>query len=197
MSKLSQAFYRNPDVQAVARELLGKSLCTNLDGELTKIIITETEAYAGVHDKASHAYGGRRTKRTEPMFLDGGIAYVYLCYGIHHLFNVVTNTAGTPHAVLIRAGVPLEGLEVMLQRRKRTVADKTLLGGPGTIAQAAAITTAMTGEALHGTKIWIEDVGISVAADDISAGPRIGVDYAGDDAQLPYRFWVPAQRLDV
>ena len=117
---LPQSFYLRDDVTAISRELLGKVLCTEIGGERTSVIITETEAYAGVTDKASHAYGDRRTRRTEPMYGPGGIAYVYLCYGIHHLFNVVTNIAGVPHAVLVRAGQAHSGLPVMVERRGKT-----------------------------------------------------------------------------
>ena len=185
---LSTTFYTQKDVVNVARDLLGKVLCTDLSGELTAAIIVETEAYEGVTDKASHAFGGRRTKRTEPMFGPGGRAYVYLCYGIHHLFNVVTNTDGTPHAVIIRAGPPLSGLVLMLQRRSKSNADKTLLAGPGSLAKALGITTEHTGVSLVDSHIWIEDQGIEVGDDAVIASPRIGVDYAGDDAQRPYRF---------
>ena len=152
--KLPREFYLRDDVINVSRDLLGKVLCTNLHGQLTRIVITETEAYAGVNDKASHAFGGKRTKRTEPMFGSGGIAYVYLCYGIHHLFNVVTN----------------------------------LLGGPGSLAKALGITTALTGLTLLSKEVWIEDSDIVVEQDAIDASPRVGVDYAGEDALLPYRF---------
>lgn len=186
--KLPKSFYERDDVVGIARELLGKVLCTRVDGNLTKIVITETEAYAGVTDKASHAYGGRRTKRTEPMFGRPGVAYVYLCYGIHHLFNVVTNKAGTPHAILIRAGNALSGTKVLLQRRSRPTVDKALLGGPGSLAKALGITTAHTGVSLSGKQIWIEDRGIDVNDDSVIAGPRVGVDYAKEDADLPYRF---------
>jgi DNA-3-methyladenine glycosylase len=186
--KLPGNFYLQDDVVAISRGLLGKALCTRIDGELTQAVITETEAYAGVTDKASHAFGDRRTKRTEPMYGPGGSAYVYLCYGIHHLFNVVTNQEGIPHAVLVRAGVPLVGEEIILQRRKKMKADKTLMAGPGTVAQALGIKTAMTGTDLRGNKIWIEDCGIEIDAENISAGPRIGVDYAEEDAARPYRF---------
>jgi DNA-3-methyladenine glycosylase len=185
---LAADFYLRDDVVRISRDLLGKVLCTKVNGKLTKAIITETEAYAGVTDKASHAYGDRRTKRTEPMYGPGGTAYVYLCYGIHHLFNVVTNEEGVPHAVLIRAGKPVSGLETMLRRRNRGRADKKLMPGPGTVAQALAITTAMTGTDLRGKKIWIEDHGIVIQESEISAGPRIGVDYAEEDAARPYRF---------
>jgi DNA-3-methyladenine glycosylase len=186
--KLAQDFYRREDVVQVSRELLGKVLCTHLRGHLTKTVITETEAYAGVADKASHAFGGKRTNRTEPMFGPGGMAYVYLCYGIHHLFNVVTNVEGVPHAVLVRAGNPLEGVDIMLERRQKPVVDHRLLGGPGSLAKALGITTGLTGQNLQSDRIWIEDGGISVSREAISTGPRVGVDYAEEDALLPYRF---------
>ena len=185
---LGSDFYLRDDVVTISRDLLGKVLCTDIDGTLTRLMITETEAYAGVSDKASHACGGRRTRRTEPMFSEGGTVYVYLCYGIHHLFNVVTNRAGTPHAVLIRAGKPVSGTERMLQRRKKKTADKSLLAGPGSLARAMGITTHDTGCSLLDGPIWIEDHGIDVDDDSISVGPRVGVDYAGDDALRPYRF---------
>lgn len=187
--KLPVGFYRRSDVVEISRDLLGKVLCTRIGDALTEAVITETEAYAGETDRASHAYGGRRTKRTEPMYAAGGLAYVYLCYGIHHLFNVVTNTAGTPHAVLVRAGVPLTGLDEMLARRGKPGPDNALMSGPGTFAQALGIRTCMTGTDLSGDRIWIEDRGIRPEADAIRNGPRVGVDYAGDDAALPYRFF--------
>ena len=155
---------------------------------MTKATITETEAYAGEIDKASHAYGGRRTRRTEPIYQSGGRAYVYLCYGIHHLFNVVTNAEGIPHAILIRAGRPLAGEAQMLRRRAKQAADKTLLAGPGSLAKALGITTALTGTALTRDVIWIEDQEVTVTERDIVAGPRVGIDYAEEDAKLPYRF---------
>ena len=188
--KLDSAFYRRDDVVQVSRELLGKVLCTRANGVVTKAVITETEAYAGAGDRASHAYGGRRTKRTEPMFAEGGRAYVYLCYGIHHLFNVVTAEAGTPHAVLVRAGSPLDGVALMKRRRGAKATDKTLLAGPGSLAQSLGITTRLTGADLSGERIWIEDHGIVIGDTEISAGARVGVDYAGEDALRPYRFLV-------
>ena len=185
---LIRDFYLREDVVAISRDLLGKVLCTKIGGSLARAMITETEAYAGVSDKASHAYGGRRTSRTEPLFEEGGIAYVYLCYGMHHLFNVVTNKAGTPHAVLIRAGEPLSGTERMLQRRNKPIVEKSLLAGPGSLARALGITTENTGGSLTDGKIWIEDQGIDIDDDSVTVGPRVGVAYAGDDALRPYRF---------
>ena len=188
--KVPLEFYVRDDVVLISRELLGKVLCTKINGLIAKAIITETEAYAGIDDKASHAYGGRRTRRTEPMYGRGGTAYIYLCYGIHHLFNVVTNIAGMPHAVLIRAGKPLEGSDVMQKRRKKERIDKTLLAGPGSLAQALGITTNLTGTSLLGNRIWIEDQRIPLDAEAVIAGPRIGVNYAAEDAKRAYRFRV-------
>lgn len=180
------SFYRRDDVVTIARGLLGKMLCTRINGGFAKAIITETEAYAGTEDRASHAYAGRRTARNEPMYAAGGVAYVYLCYGIHHLFNVVTGEEGNPHAVLIRAAIPAEGAKLMLRRRGKEKVDKTLMAGPGTVSQALGITTRLSGASLQGERIWIEDSGIEPAG--ITAGPRVGVGYAGEDAARPYRY---------
>lgn len=195
LSKLQTEFYTRDDVVEVARGLLGKILCSHVDGRMTKMIITETEAYAGVDDRASHAYGGRRTQRTEPMFSEGGIAYVYLCYGIHHLFNVVTGRQDDPCAVLVRAGSPLSGIDDMLARRRKAKVDESLMAGPGSLAQALGIRTGFSGTSLLGNQIWIEDRDISISENDISAGPRIGIDYAGGDAARPYRFVIDANEL--
>ncbi len=186
--KVPLEFYVRQDVVQISRDLLGKVLCTNIHGEVTKAIITETEAYAGINDKASHAYGGRRTRRTEPLYARGGTAYIYFCYGIHHLFNVVTNDAETPHATLIRAGRPLEGSDLMRKRRKKREADNTLLAGPGSLSRALGITTELTGTNLLGNRIWIEDHNNSISKEEIVTGPRIGIDYADEDANRPYRF---------
>jgi DNA-3-methyladenine glycosylase len=190
--KLPQSFYLRDDVTIVGRDLLGKVLCTDIDGQHTSIVITETEAYAGVTDKASHAYGDRRTRRTEPLYAPGGTAYVYLCYGIHHLFNVVTNVSGVPHAVLVRAGEPLDGLSAMLRRRGKSHPDRSLLAGPGSVARALGITIELTGSSLLDGPISILDRGLNMDEARISAGPRVGVEYAGADADLPYRFRVDA-----
>jgi DNA-3-methyladenine glycosylase len=184
MARIKRSFYRNNDVVDVARTLLGKVLVSHTGGVRTTGIITETEAYAGVGDRASHAFGGRRTARNEVMYGDGGVAYVYLCYGIHHLFNVVTHTSGTPHAVLVRAIHPLEGIEVMKKRRGA----RFTTNGPGTLTQALGITTSHNGTDLLNGMIHIEDRKITVPDKLIKTGPRIGVEYAKEDALLPYRF---------
>ncbi len=186
--KLPLDFYHRNDVVQISKDLLGKVLCTNINAQVTKAIITETEAYAGVTDKASHAYGGKRTKRTEPLYAQGGTVYIYLCYGIHHLFNVVTNESETPHAVLIRAGKPLEGFDRMRKRRKKSEAGNNLLAGPGSLSKALGITTEFTGTNLLGNQIWIEDHSNSIDKEEIITGPRIGIDYADEDATRPYRF---------
>lgn len=188
--KLNAAFYLNPDVVAVAGMLLGKVLYSNINGEITGGIITETEAYNGVDDKASHAYGGRRTARTEIMYHKGGTAYVYLCYGIHSMFNVVTNKEGIPHAVLIRSVIPYAGEEIMRKRRFSATSDSSRYNGPGKVCLALDIHYSLTGTSLTGNKLWIEDKGIDFDKSDIEITPRIGVDYAGKDALLPYRFKV-------
>jgi DNA-3-methyladenine glycosylase len=186
--RLDTRFYQREDVVTIARELLGKVLLSAIGGRRTAALIVETEAYAGVTDRASHAWGDRRTARTEPMYAPGGLAYVYLCYGIHHLFNVVTGPAGVPHAVLVRAGLPVAGLKTMLARRGRTAADRALMGGPGTLAQALGIRRESSGIPLTGPELWLEDRGVAVADEHIVVGPRVGIDYAGTDAARPYRF---------
>jgi DNA-3-methyladenine glycosylase len=190
---LPPSFYLNEDVVQVAKDLLGKVIVTKIDGVTTSGIITETEAYAGITDKASHAFGGRRTNRTEVMYAKGGVAYVYLCYGIHHLFNVVTNAKDLPHAVLIRAIEPVKGIDAMLQRRKKTILQPQLTSGPGAMSMALGIHTSHTGLSLAKGIITIHDEGLSV--EDIIATTRIGVDYAKEDALLPYRFYIEGNKF--
>lgn len=186
---LEEGFYRRPDVVQIAKDLLGMRLMTRLQGRVvTGGRIVETEAYSGPEDRASHAHGNRRTARTEMMFRDGGVAYVYLCYGMHSLFNVVTNVAGIPHAILIRAVEPLVGVEVMMARRRRRHPDRLVAGGPGMLTEALGIGLECNGCRLTGKRIWIEDDGGGVRAGGIVAGPRVGVGYAGVDAALPWRF---------
>jgi DNA-3-methyladenine glycosylase len=188
MSKLKASYYLDANVIALAKDLLGKTLCTRINGVLTCGIITETEAYAGVNDRASHAYNGRRTNRTETMYSKGGVSYVYLCYGIHKLFNIVTNTKGIPHAILIRAIYPTVGIEEIIERRGVKFS-KNLCVGPGKVTQALGIDLLHNNLSLTGKEIWVQDDGITINENDIHVGPRIGVDYAGEDAKLPYRFW--------
>jgi len=173
----------------ISRELLGKVLCTRIDGKLTSGIITETEAYCGRNDKACHANNGTRTARTEVMYGPPGHSYIYLCYGIHHLFNVVTNREGLADAVLVRAVKPLEGIQIINQRRGGKK-ESQLTNGPGKLSEALSIKTGMSGCSLAGPPIWIEDQGITVNPGSIVASPRIGVEYAGEDALRKWRFLV-------
>lgn len=190
MQILDSAFYQRKNVLVIAKDLLGKLLVTNWDGIVTSGRIVECEAYNGVIDKASHAAGGRRTARNEIMYGTGGFSYVYLCYGIHHLFNVVTNLQDVPHAILIRAVEPVEGVEEMLLRTGKKKFDHTLTRGPGNVSKALGIYTRHNGIFLADSKLFIADDGKRYKRNEIIASPRIGVDYAGEDAKLLYRFYV-------
>ncbi|EFK34627.1 3-methyladenine DNA glycosylase [Chryseobacterium gleum] len=192
--KLPRSYYSNPDVLFLAKDLLGKVLFTEIDRETTAGIIVETEAYFGVKDKASHAYGGRRTDRTETLYSHGGVSYVYLCYGIHHLFNVVTSVEDEPHAVLIRAVEPLIGKEIMELRRNMPASKPSISAGPGSAAKALGIDRSFNRKKLTENEIWIEDHGIAYRPDEIIAGPRIGVAYTEEDALLPWRFFVKGNK---
>ena len=187
--KLKMSWYRNDDVTEIAKQLLGKLLCTNFGGVVTKGKIVETEAYSGYNDKACHANNQKKTERNKVMFAHGGHAYVYLCYGIHHLFNVVTNKEGSADAVLIRAVEPVEGVEIMLKRRSMTKVEKRLTAGPGVLSQALGIQTIHYGTALNSNSIWIEE-GEPVGNDQVGSTTRIGVDYAEGDALKPWRFYI-------
>jgi DNA-3-methyladenine glycosylase len=194
---LPQSFYTRDDVVLIARELLGTILCSSFSGVVSAGVITETEAYAGAVDRASHAFGGRRTSRTEVMYRNGGTAYVYLCYGVHSLFNVVTSVEGNPHAVLIRSIKPLLGIDAMIHRTgKKSIGIKEGTG-PGNVSKLLGIHYSQSGWPLvyeEGNskvdRLWIEQSGIVIDPSAVIVGPRIGVDYAGSDALLPYRFRV-------
>ncbi len=190
MKKLALDFYERENVLQIAEELLGKLLVTTKDHITTSGRIVECEAYAGVPDKASHAYGGRRTNRNEVMYGEAGVAYVYLCYGIHHLFNVVTHSRDIPHAILIRSLEPVRGIKDMLIRTGKKKADITLTRGPGNLSRALGIHTLDSGTVLTGKKIFLADDGFAYSKKEIFTSPRIGVGYAGEDALLPYRFYV-------
>lgn len=185
---IQESYYCNEDVVFLAKDLLGKLITLkNADG-FVSAIITETEAYAGVTDKASHAYGGRRTPRNAVMYGCGGMAYVFLCYGMHYLFNVVTGPKNTPHAVLIRGIIPVEGIELMLARRKLNSIDYRGFNGPGKVTSALEINLSHNGVSLTGSTIQIKEIGLAVSTSQIKVSNRIGVNYAEEDAMLPYRF---------
>jgi DNA-3-methyladenine glycosylase len=187
--RLTHAFYDRTDTIAVARELLGKLLIVpDQAGRRISGMIVETEAYQGLNDRGAHSFGGRRTARNEVMYGEAGRAYVFFVYGMHNQFNTVTGPADHPHAILIRAVEPVEGIEIMRERRG-AMKDKNLTSGPGKLCTALAIDRSFNGEDLTGDRVWIEEFR-TVEDSEIAAGPRIGIDYAGEDALLPWRFWV-------
>lgn len=190
MTVLPLEYYQHTDVLHLSRDLLGKYLITKIGSTTTGGMIIETEAYRAPEDRASHAYNYRRTKRNEPMYQQGGTSYVYRCYGIHTLFNVVTNDLGVPHAILIRGIYPEIGIQDILKRRKKIKLDRTVGSGPGNVTQALGITSEHNGLLLTGPPIWIEDRGVIFDPKEVVVGPRVGVDYAGEDALLPWRFRV-------
>jgi len=187
--KLKREFYLREDTVEVARDLLGKLIVVP-DGEGRRVsgMIVETEGYLGVEDRAAHSYGGRRTPRNEVMYGPAGRVYVFFVYGMYNQFNVVTGPADHPHAILIRAVEPVEGIEIMRERRGE-MKDRNLTSGPGKLCIALAIDRALNGENLRGNRVWLEDHR-SLSGDEIAVGPRIGIDYAGEDAEKPWRFWV-------
>ena len=193
MKKLPLAFYLGDDVLRIAKELIGKVLVTCWNNEYTSGRIVETEAYAGQTDKASHASKGR-TARTEVMFNDGGRSYVYLCYGVHQMFNIVTNKEGVADAVLIRAVEPIDGIDIMLKRTGKMKLDETLTRGPGNVGKAFGFHTSQCGLPLDSDELFIADDGLKIPKTMIGTSPRIGVDYAGNHAQLPYRFFVKGNK---
>ncbi|MDB5003840.1 MAG: DNA-3-methyladenine glycosylase [Mucilaginibacter sp.] len=188
--KLPESFYHRDDVVAISRELLGKYLFTDIDGAITGGYIVETEAYNGIIDKAAHSYGNRLTPRTKTMYMQGGIAYVYLCYGIHEMFNVVVSGEGEPRAILIRAIQPTVGVDIMQFRRKMKEVKPAITMGPGSVAQALGISRKINAISLQSDTLWIEDRGMVIPDENIAAVPRVGVAYAKEDSLLPYRFYI-------
>ncbi|MEZ5672955.1 MAG: DNA-3-methyladenine glycosylase [Thiotrichaceae bacterium] len=193
MQPLSLQFYRRSDVCLIARELLGKIIHTEIDGLITSGRIVETEAYSE-RERGCHAYQGRRTPRTEVFFEPGGVSYVYICYGIHRMFNIVTNEAEKADAVLIRAVEPLAGLEHMMARRGIAQHGKVLTGGPGRVAQALGIGMEHNGIPLDRPSLRVLDDGFAPQPDTIHSGPRIGMNFPGPDALLPWRYWIAGNR---
>jgi len=188
--KLPRDFYTRPNVLTVARDLLGRLLVVPAtDRARVSGIIVETEAYRGPQDRASHAYGGRRTDRTRTMYAIGGTAYVYFVYGMYHQFNVVTNLEDVPHAVLVRALEPVEGIGLM-RKRRRGRSDQSLTNGPGKLCIALGIDRKLDGADLLGDRVWIEEGRGPIAPSAIAVGRRIGIDYAEAWVDKPWRFWI-------
>ncbi len=204
LNKLSREKYVGIDTKQIARSLLGTLLVVpDKQGDRVSGMIVETEAYLGVEDRAAHSYGGRRTPRNEVMYGDAGHAYVFFVYGMYYQFNAVTGPADHPHAILIRALEPVEGIEIMRERRtgrprrssatspRRPIRDRDLTSGPGKLCIALGIDRSYNAEDLTGDRVWIEEYR-KFRDNEIAVGPRIGIDYAGEDAQRPWRFWVPS-----
>ncbi len=198
MRKLPREFYTRDDTLQIARDLLGKILVVpTANDERVSGMIVETEAYCGIEDKAAHSYGNRRTRRTETMFSEGGTAYIFFIYGMYFQFNVVVGAVGTPHACLIRAVEPIEGIETMRERRHlkkgkvaaRKMPDANLTSGPGKLCIALGIDATFNNADLLGKRVWLEE-GVRFSAAEIAAGKRIGIDYAEEYAEKPWRFWV-------
>ncbi|PWG82133.1 DNA-3-methyladenine glycosylase [Pararcticibacter amylolyticus] len=192
--KLPLSFYLRDDVVQISRDLIGKQIFTYLDGLLTSAIIVETEAYRGPEDKGSHAFNGRRTARNDIMYYAGGVTYMYICYGIHDMLNIVTGPEGTSHAVLIRALQPVDGLDIMRERRAVYSDDKRLCKGPGALARAMGLNKTHNGLSLLGDQIWLEDRGLEVPEEDIVASARIGLNIDSPYKEIPWRFYIRGNR---
>lgn len=185
---MSPDYFLNPDVLFLAKDLIGKYVFTQIGGQIAGGMIIETEAYRGTEDRASHAFGGRRTKRNEMMYAQGGVAYVYFCYGMHYMLNFVTNQCDIPDAVLIRAILPTHGEELMLKRTGKKQCVPEITSGPGKLCKALGISMSENGASLFGNTVWVEDRGVRFQPQRIESAPRIGIAYAQEDALLPYRF---------
>lgn len=194
MKKIPLSFYSRKDVVLIAKELIGKIIVTNFNGIITSGRIVETEAYIGITDKASHSFGGRRTARNEHMYAAPGTAYIYICYGMHQMLNIVTNDKEIPDAILIRAIEPIKGIDSMLKRTGKKDLDKTLTRGPGNVGKALGIFKYHSGLHLLDEKIYLQDDGLKIPKDNIGISKRTGVESAGDDALLPYRFYLKGNK---
>ncbi|KAA9039319.1 DNA-3-methyladenine glycosylase [Ginsengibacter hankyongi] len=194
MKKIPLSFYSRKDVVEIAKDLIGKIIVTNFDGSITSGRIVETEAYVALTDKASHSFGGKRTAKNEHMYASAGTAYVYICYGLHQMMNIVTNDKDIPDAVLIRAVEPIDGIDVMLKRTGKPTPDKTLTRGPGNVGKALGIFKHHSGNHLLGDKIYLMDDHFKINKEQIGTSARIGVESAGADSLLPYRFYLKGNK---
>lgn len=194
MKKIPISFYNRKNVVQIAKELLGKIVVTNIEGFITSGRIVETEAYVGITDKASHSFNGRRTARNEIMYAAPGTAYIYICYGMHQMLNIVTNEKEIPDAILIRAIEPIKGIETMLEITGKKTLDRTLTRGPGNVGKALGIFTRHSGARLLDNEIYLLDDGSVISEKDLGISKRIGVESAGADSLLPYRFYVKGNK---
>ena len=193
MLTLPAAFFQRPDVLQIARELLGKHLCTQIDGQLTAGRVIETEAYRDTGDPSMTLHLQRKRRQAQALYAPGGTAYIYTVYRVHALFNINCHDAEHPNTVLIRAVQPTIGLDIMRARRQFDGPEKKLTAGPGLLTKALGLSPALSGEPVTGPRIWLEDHGETVAETDLIVGPRVGLDYAGAEAAgLPWRFRLKA-----
>jgi len=190
MSKLPKSFYMQYDSVLIAKSLIGKNLCTRFNKTLTTGMIVETEAYKAPEDMASHAYNNRKTKRTIPFYKNGGIAYVYMIYGVYYLFNVVTNIEGVPHAVLIRAVEPKAGIDTMTKRHHNQKKLYKLTSGPGLLSTALGIDISHNMTDLQGNKIWIIDSGFLPCSSEVNQTTRVGINVPEPWKSMPWRFYL-------
>lgn len=190
MIKLPLSFYQRDNVELIARELLGKYIYTNIGAGQSGGIIIETEAYKGPEDRGSHAYNNRRTPRNEMMFGSGGLVYMYICYGIHDMLNIVSGIEGMSHAILIRAIEPLTGIDMMRERRNLYDHDKRLCQGPGVLSKALGLNKLHNGTDLQNDEIWIEDKGLNYADEEVVASARVGMNFEGPYKTIPWRFYI-------
>ncbi len=196
MKRLLLDFYEREDVVKIASELLGKIVVTNINGQVTSGRIVETEAYVAHIDKASHSFAGKRTMRNEHMYGHPATSYIYICYGMHQMLNVVTNKKDVPDAVLIRALEPVSGIDIMLERTGKTVLDNTLTKGPGNVGKALGLSKEHSGKDLLADELFIyEDDESKIPHQKIGISKRIGIDSAGADSLLPYRFYVKGNKF--
>lgn len=196
MKKIPINFYDRKDVVKIARELLGKIVVTNIDGKMTSGRIVETEAYIAITDKASHSYAGRRTSKNEHMYCAPGTAYIYICYGMHQMLNVVTNKKNIPDAILIRAIEPMTGIDTMLKRTGKLFFNNTLTRGPGNVGKALGISKKYSGKSLLEAEINIyHDAESNIPQNIVGISKRIGVESAGADGLLPYRFYIKGNKF--
>ncbi|MBC8054678.1 MAG: DNA-3-methyladenine glycosylase [Sphingobacteriaceae bacterium] len=192
--KVPESFYQSGDVVTLSAQLLGKHLFTLVEGELTGGVIVETEAYRGPEDMGSHAFNHRRTARNETMYTKGGVVYMYICYGIHDMLNIVTGEEGESHAILIRAIEPTVGLDIMRLRRGFENDDRRLCKGPGALAKALGLKKIHNGISLQSNQIWIEDRGDLIAPENIVACPRIGLNIEEPYRSIPWRFYIKGNK---
>lgn len=192
--KLSLSFYQREDTLQIAKELIGKYVFTKIEGKLSGGMIVETEVYIGPLDKGSHAFNHKMTARNKSMYLAGGVAYMYICYGIHDMLNLVTGKVGTSHAILIRAIEPIIGIEHMQDRRGLVSLGK-LAKGPGSLARALGLNKSFDGKSLIGDELWLDDKGINISDDQITASSRIGLNCAEPYCSIPWRFTLSGNKF--